>query len=394
MKVLQMVQQGDPMAQFADPAIAKAVNQYIQSSPSTGGGGFGSFLSDTFKNTLPVAAMIGSGVLGAVAGPALAGGGLAGTPIGLDAAANAAFIDSAAAAGSGFSGLTAGTGGAVAGGLAAQAAAPAAQEAAPAAAQTAAPVAAPAPAPVTPPAPPSGFPSLPPGVNQALQVASAAKAANAAINGKGDVGSALISGFKAASGFDSIFDQVAGNASDAGEALPGTGSDAGLPTAANASLAQSQLGSGVETGVAPTAQSFINPELPGQGSDAGLPSAANASAQGSPPSSNGIINSVLDFAKQNPTATATLGTVAAGALGGLGRGAAEVLAANKKAESDKALIDAKRQADLDLLSGKTALAQANSFKGSIPFSAAPGQVLRRPDGIPVFSGGIIGSRVG
>jgi hypothetical protein len=71
MKVLQMIQTQDPMLQFADPNVVQAVYQFVNNSPKTGGGGFGSFLSDTFRNTAPVAAMIGGGVLGSVAGPAL-----------------------------------------------------------------------------------------------------------------------------------------------------------------------------------------------------------------------------------------------------------------------------------------------------------------------------------
>jgi hypothetical protein len=72
MRILFANQTGEWMAPGSyDPAVANAVLAYQNAAPRSGGGGFGSFLSDAFKNTLPVALMIGTGVLSSVAGPAL-----------------------------------------------------------------------------------------------------------------------------------------------------------------------------------------------------------------------------------------------------------------------------------------------------------------------------------
>jgi hypothetical protein len=98
----------------------------------------------------------------------------------------------------------------------------------------------------------------------------------------------------------------------------------------------------------------------------------------------GIIDTILKTVKDNPQVAA-----AAVQAGG------QTLAGAFKGDADKELLDAKKQAEIDLAQAKRALVQGGSyFNANLPYKPS-GAALRRPDGTPVYnSNGIIGRRLG
>jgi hypothetical protein len=248
---LQAFQTSDnPMLLPQSPAL----RAYLAAAPRTGGGGFGSFLSDSFKNIAPVAAMIGSGVLGTVAGPALGelfggAGELAGaaSDAGLATAANAsaqgglaaALPEVAAGAAEALPGAASDAGLQSAANASAQglpaAAAPASLPSLPATPPAASPAEiAPGPpagtAPTAPTAPVTPTPTGGPTLGQAATAASGAAAAKTLLGGSGVSDEQLLTGQAPEAGGNQAGD-VSTGFSGQGAGPDGSGVPTGLPSA-------------------------------------------------------------------------------------------------------------------------------------------------------------------
>lgn len=106
-------------------------------------------------------------------------------------------------------------------------------------------------------------------------------------------------------------------------------------------------------------------------------------------SSNGILGDIWQWAKDHPGPAATIAGTAMGAIGGIGKGALEYSAVEKKIAADKALLSQKTQEQLALEAGKRAAIKSGSyFDAAVPVKPS-GQPLRRPDGSLVYQNGII-----
>lgn len=111
------------------------------------------------------------------------------------------------------------------------------------------------------------------------------------------------------------------------------------------------------------------------------------SAPATPPTGSGV----LDWAHENQTLAAAGVITAGGALKGIGDRATALEVQDKKAQSEKDLLEAKRQEEVKLAEDKRALTQSGSyFDAQMRLKRKPGAaVLRRPDGTPVYSGPLL-----
>ena len=175
-----------------------------------------------------------------------------------------------------------------------------------------------------------------------------------------------------------------------GDATPGASSiieEAGnFTTGAAADAGSSALTSGTEKLIEGTTGVSTNPADVLRGVDSyasPVTEAATKTATGS----KGLIDSVIQWGKENQGLASGLLQAGGGLLKGIGDRSTALEIADKKAASDSALLSQKTQEQINLENAKRGLIQSGSyFDAKLPVK--PGaNVLRRPDGSLVYTPG-------
>lgn len=107
----------------------------------------------------------------------------------------------------------------------------------------------------------------------------------------------------------------------------------------------------------------------------------------------GLIQSSLDFVKENPLATVGAGQLVSGVVSGVGNNITQNQLADKKAKADRELLAARTQEEANALEARRRFVQSGSYySAAVPMRAGPQQPLRRPDGTSVYApNGLIAS---
>jgi hypothetical protein len=122
----------------------------------------------------------------------------------------------------------------------------------------------------------------------------------------------------------------------------------------------------------------------------GEPYADIIGSSGPAPASKGIISGAMDWAKQNPLLGLGALSVGAGVVSGAGTYLAQKDLQEDRLHADRELQAQKVEDAKALEEWKRRFAQSGSyFDARIPIKPRPGAVLKRPDGSPVYSGGVI-----
>lgn len=109
----------------------------------------------------------------------------------------------------------------------------------------------------------------------------------------------------------------------------------------------------------------------------GAPAVQAASA----PESSGLLNSANQWAQKNPLLAATGVTVAGGALKGIGDRNTALEVADKKATSERALLDKRLQNDMEF---RDWMMKHGISHAALPVSPSANKVVQRPSGSPVY----------
>lgn len=114
-----------------------------------------------------------------------------------------------------------------------------------------------------------------------------------------------------------------------------------------------------------------------------------------PPAEKGLLSSFSGLSQPVQYGLVAGGLqVGGGILKGIGDRSTALEIADKKAQTDKELLEQKRIQDEKAAEDKRARVQSGSyFDANIPIKAKKGAVLRRPDGTPVYSGPLLFSPV-
>ena len=115
-----------------------------------------------------------------------------------------------------------------------------------------------------------------------------------------------------------------------------------------------------------------------------MPTAADAAqvAEMSTPATSSLYSDIMDWAKANPVLASAAVTAGSGLLQGIG---------NRSNAME--LQNLKNQGTLDAQNARLQQIQAGGYTGRLPITVNKGAVLRRPDGTPVYSNGLIGNRL-